>query len=83
MSLATDEERRAVAQIVESKAYLENPELLPWYTKDLEEPKPEVKDLFARYSHVPASDVVSHIKKVRDQAFNIVRNLVDNDPGQD
>jgi hypothetical protein len=71
---ATDEERHAVAQIVATKAYVDNPELLPWYTKELEEPKPEVKALFAIYSKVPETDLVAHIKKVRDEAFKVVRN---------
>lgn len=69
---ATQEERSAVEQIIATKAYVDNPELLPWYTKDVEEPKPAVRDLFENYSKVPSTDVVTHIKHVRDEAFKIV-----------
>lgn len=69
---ATQEERRAAEQIIVTKAYVDNPELLPWYTKDIEEPKPAVRDLFESYSKVPSTDVVTHIKHVRDEAFKIV-----------
>ena len=65
-------ERNAVERIVLTKAYVEEPELLPWYTKELEEPKPAVKGLFESYSKVPPTDVVAHIKHVRDEAFKIV-----------
>lgn len=65
------EERSAVERIVALKAYIDEPELLPWYTKELEEPKPAVRDLFENYSKVPPTDVVAHIKHVRDEAFKI------------
>ena len=68
---ATREERSAVEQIVATKAYVDNPELLPWYTKEIEEPKPDVRDLFENYSKVPAADVIGHIRQVRDEAFKI------------
>ncbi|KAF5851889.1 hypothetical protein GGP41_000617 [Bipolaris sorokiniana] len=68
---ATQEERSAVEQIIATKAYVDNPELLPWYTKDIEEPKPAVRDLFENYSKVPSTGVVAHIKHVRDEAFKI------------
>ncbi|EUC31637.1 hypothetical protein COCCADRAFT_27694 [Bipolaris zeicola 26-R-13] len=68
---ATQEERSAVEQIIATKAYVDNPELLPWYTKDVEEPEPAVRDLFENYSKVPSTDVVTHIKHVRDEAFKI------------
>ncbi|KAL6708531.1 hypothetical protein ACN47E_002512 [Coniothyrium glycines] len=71
MSNATNDERHAVEQIVATKAYVNNPELLPWYTKDLEEPKPDVKALFQNYSNIPEIEVVTHIKKIRDEAFKV------------
>ena len=66
------EERSAVEQIVSTKAYVDKPELLSWYTSELEEPKPDVRDLFESYSKVPRADVVAHIKHIRDEAFKIV-----------
>lgn len=69
-------ERNAVEQIVLTKAYVEEPELLPWYTKELEEPKPAVRDLFESYSKVPPTAVVAHIKHVRDDAFKIVSPIL-------
>lgn len=65
------QERNAVNQIVATKAYVDQPELLPWYTKELEEPKPTTRDLFEKYSKVPPADVIAHIKHVRDDAFKI------------
>ncbi|EOA90459.1 hypothetical protein ACJQWK_08078 [Exserohilum turcicum] len=65
------EERSAVEQIVSTKAYVDKPELLSWYTSELEEPKPDVRDLFESYSKVPRADVVAHIKHIRDEAFKI------------
>lgn len=69
---AAEQERTSVEQIVASKAYVDNPELLPWYKKDLVELKPETRKVFEDYSHVPADDVVAHITKVRDEAFKTV-----------
>ena len=40
------EERSSVQQILETKEYETNPELLPWYTKELEEPSPATRDIF-------------------------------------
>jgi SAM-dependent methyltransferase len=65
------QERSAVEQIVTTKAYVDEPELLPWYTKELEDPKPDTRDLFEKYSKVPSTEVVAHIKHVRDEAFKI------------
>ncbi|CAO2651828.1 Nn.00g001110.m01.CDS01 [Neocucurbitaria sp. VM-36] len=64
-----EKERTAVEQVLSSKAYVDNPELLPWYKKDIEELKPATRDLFEKYSKVPPDDVTSHITQVRDQAF--------------
>jgi hypothetical protein len=69
------DERRSVEQIVATKAYVENPELLPWYTRELEEPSPETRDLFEGYSKIPGADIVTHIKRVRDEAFTVVSSL--------
>lgn len=60
-------------KIIESKAYVDNPELLPWYHKDFVEPiKPVTKELFQEYSKVPADELEAHVKHVRDVAFKIV-----------
>jgi hypothetical protein len=66
------DECKKVEQIVANKEYVNDPELLPWYTKELEEPKPVTRELFEQYSKVPPGDVVAHIKYVRDEAFKIV-----------
>lgn len=68
---ATPEERSSFEQIIATKAYVNNPELLPWYTKEVEELKFDVRDLFENYSKVPSADVVGHIRHVRDEAFKI------------
>lgn len=69
-----EKERDTVEQIVASKAYVDNPELLPWYKKDIVDLKPETRKVFEDYSHVPGDDVVAHITKVRDEAFKTVRS---------
>jgi hypothetical protein len=66
------EERSRVEEVVATKAYVEDPELLPWYTKELEEPSPATRDLFEGYSRVPPADMITHIKRVRDEAFSVV-----------
>lgn len=72
---ALEKERDSIEQIMESKAYVDNPGLLPWYKQDLIELKPETRELFEKYCNVPPEDVISHIKQVRDKAFKIVRSL--------
>jgi len=69
---ATENIRSKLEHIVETKAYVDDLEMVPWYTKELEDPKPTVRDLFETYSKVPPADVVAHIKHVRDKAFKIV-----------
>jgi hypothetical protein len=66
------EERSSVEQILTTKAYEMNPELLWWYTKELEEPSFATRDLFEKYSKIPPTYIVSHIKRVRDDAFTVV-----------
>jgi hypothetical protein len=66
------EERQKVEQIVANKEYVNKPELLSWYTKELEVLKPATRELFEQYSKVPSEEVVAHIKHVRDEAFKIV-----------
>lgn len=69
---SAQEERSSVQQILEAKEYEKNPELLPWYTKELEEPSPATRNIFEKYSKIPPGDVVTHIKRVRDDAFTVV-----------
>ncbi|KAG9194184.1 hypothetical protein G6011_04219 [Alternaria panax] len=60
---AAQEERNSVQQVIATKAYEKNPELLSWYTKELEEPSPATRDLFEKYSKIPPADIVTHIKR--------------------
>jgi hypothetical protein len=69
---AAQEERSRVEEVVATKAYVQDPGLLPWYTKELEEPSPATRDLFEEYSKVPPADIITHIKRVRDEAFSVV-----------
>ncbi|KAF1849497.1 uncharacterized protein K460DRAFT_385292 [Cucurbitaria berberidis CBS 394.84] len=66
-----EKEANDAQQVIASKAYVDNPELLPWYKTDIIELKPETRDLFEKYSKVPSDDVIPHIKGVRDEAFKI------------
>ena len=72
---AATKERSAVEKIVATKAYVDNPGLLPWYTADLEEPSDETNALFEEYCKVPLANIVPHIKQVRDEAFKVVRSI--------
>jgi hypothetical protein len=58
------EMHKKLAQIVETKGYIDQPELLPWYKKDLTEIKPHTRDLFENYSHVAPAEVEAHICKI-------------------
>tara|TARA_R110002003_G_scaffold171_2_gene13849 strand:+ start:22068 stop:22367 length:300 start_codon:yes stop_codon:yes gene_type:complete len=51
-------------KIVESKEYVDNPEILPWYRKELKEIKPRTRELLETYSKIPPADVESHVHKV-------------------
>jgi hypothetical protein len=61
-----------VQQLMDDKRWVEEPELMPWYVKELTELEPATRKLFETYSNVPSDEVVSHIKKVRDKAFRVV-----------
>jgi SAM-dependent methyltransferase len=63
--------REKLAHWVETKRYIEEPEILPWYKKELNEIKPQTRDLFEQYSSIAPAEVESHIKKVRDEAFKV------------
>jgi hypothetical protein len=56
--------RKKLAEIMESKQYVEEPEILPWYKKDVDELKPRTRDLFENYSHVPSAEVESHLRNI-------------------
>jgi hypothetical protein len=61
-----------VQQYMDDKRWIDEPELMPWYVKDLTDLEPATKALFETYSKVPSDEVVPHIKKIRDQAFKVV-----------
>jgi phenolic acid decarboxylase len=67
------EQPNAVEQYLKDKRWIEEPEVLPWYVKDLVDLEPKTRELFETYSRVPSDDVVSHIKSIRDKTFKIVR----------
>lgn len=69
-----EEERSTIENIVATNAFYDNPEVLPWYETELEDLAPDMLELFREYSKIPSFEVVSHIKKVRDDAFKIVRS---------
>lgn len=61
-----------VEQYLKDKTWVDQPEVLPWYVKDLEDLQPKTKELFEVYSKVPADEVVPHITQIRNKAFKIV-----------
>jgi hypothetical protein len=69
---ATQEKGDIIQQYINDKRWIEEPEIMPWYVKELTDLEPATRGLFETYSKVPSDEVVSHIKKVRDQAFKVV-----------
>ncbi|KAJ8119119.1 hypothetical protein OPT61_g7 [Boeremia exigua] len=65
--MATD----TVRQHLKDMTWVDQPEVLPWYVKDLTDLQPTTKELFETYSKVPPDEVVSHITQIRNKAFKI------------
>lgn len=61
-----------VEQYLKDKTWVDHPEVLPWYVKDLVDLQPTTKELFETYSMVPSDEVVPHITQIRNKAFKIV-----------
>lgn len=68
----TQEKGNIVEQYLKDRTWVDNPEVLPWYVKDLVDLQPKTKELFETYSKIPSNDVVSHITQIRNKAFKIV-----------
>jgi SAM-dependent methyltransferase len=49
---------------IDTKRYIEEPEILPWYKKDLHELKPRTRELFEQYCNIDPASVETHIKTV-------------------
>lgn len=65
---STQQTSTSFEQIVKNS----KPEDLPWFKKELDDVKPDARELFEKYSKVPSQDVVSHIVTQRNKAFNVV-----------
>lgn len=66
-SIAADpqeELHKKVAYYVETKRYVDEPELLPWYKKELGELKPRTRELLEKYSNIAPADVEPHVHRV-------------------
>jgi hypothetical protein len=63
-SESQEDMQKRMAHYIETKRYLDEPEVLPWYKKDLTEIKPHTGELFENYCHVPPAEVEMHIKKI-------------------
>ncbi|KAH8722748.1 hypothetical protein GQ44DRAFT_658035 [Phaeosphaeriaceae sp. PMI808] len=62
---------KKIAHWVETKRYVDEPEILPWYMKDLGDLDFRARDLLENYSNVPQVEVEAHVRKVRDEAFKV------------
>lgn len=58
------EMQKKLAEYIDTKRYINEPEILPWYKKDLAEIKLPARELFEKYSNVAPAEVESHIKKI-------------------
>lgn len=65
-------------QYLKDGSWVDRPEVLPWYTKDLIDLEPKTDELFEIYSKVPPDKVVSHITQIRNKAFKIVSIHIQN-----
>ncbi|KAF1359799.1 hypothetical protein EJ07DRAFT_165895 [Lizonia empirigonia] len=68
---SSQEKPNPLEQYLKDKRWIDEPEIPPWYVKDLVDLQPKTKELFETYSKIPSDDVVSHITKTKDQAFKI------------
>lgn len=59
-----EEFQKKIAEYIKTKRYIEEPDLLPWYKKDIQEIKPRTRELLEAYSNIPPAEVESHVKKV-------------------
>jgi hypothetical protein len=59
-----EEMHRKVKHYIDTKRYIEEPELLPWYKKDLDELKPRTRELFEKYCHIAPAEVETHVRAV-------------------
>jgi hypothetical protein len=59
-----DEVQKRLAHYIEIKKYVDEPEVLPWYKKDLTELRPHTRELFEDYSHIAPTEVEAHIRKI-------------------
>ncbi|KAF2822198.1 hypothetical protein CC86DRAFT_373368 [Ophiobolus disseminans] len=66
-----DEMHKKIAFYIETKKYVDEPELLPWYKKELGELKPRTRELLETYSNIAPADVEPHVHRVRDEAFKV------------
>jgi hypothetical protein len=53
-----------IAQYLESKRYIQEPELLPWYQVSISRFNPKARELLENYSNIAPADVEAHVKKV-------------------
>jgi SAM-dependent methyltransferase len=56
--------QKRLAYYIEIKKYIDEPEVLPWYKKDLGEIKPQTRQLFEDYCHIAPTEVEAHIRKI-------------------
>jgi hypothetical protein len=59
-----EELQKMIAEYIKTKRYVEEPDLLPWYKKNVQEIKPRTRKLLETYSNIPAAEVELHVKKV-------------------
>lgn len=74
-SIATDpqeEIHKKVASYIETKRYVDEPELLPWYKKELGELKPRTRELLETYSKIAPNEVEPHIHRIVSIIFPLM-----------
>lgn len=53
-----------IKHYIDTKQYIDEPEILPWYKKELDEIKPRIRELLEEYSKIPSAELEEHVKRV-------------------
>ena len=59
-----EDTHQKLSRLIDTKRYIEEPEVLPWYKEDLDELKPRTRELFEQYCNLASVDVETHIKTI-------------------
>jgi hypothetical protein len=77
-----EETHQKLKHLIDTKRYIEEPEVLPWYRKDLDELKPRTRELFEQYCNLVSADVETHIKMIVNYNSKVSNPVADDSTAQ-